>query len=170
MNHQRTAITRINQLSTKTDQVTRYVIAFLLAAMSVLVFMQVLFRYAINAPLDWSEELASFAFVWMGLLGASVGLRSEDHPRLDILVSCLPEPMKKIAKVLVNSSIIFTLVILLFFGYRLTLSMKIQSTAALGYSVSFAYAVLPISALIMLIHVIAQTMQLLSNKTQNEED
>ena len=44
--------------------------------------------------------------------------------------------------------------------------MKMQKTAALGYSVSFVYIVLPLSALIMIFHVIAQTFNLLGKSPE----
>jgi hypothetical protein len=71
---------------------------FLTGAMAVLVFLQVLFRYVLDAPLDWSEEMSTFAFAWMCLLGASVGLRYDQHPRLDILLILFPPPHPKKCK------------------------------------------------------------------------
>lgn len=151
---------RIDRISEQLDHAVKYVAAFLIAAMSVLVFLQVLFRYVLDAPLDWSEESSSFAFVWMALLGASIGLKHEEHPSLDIFFRLFPSGIQKLTRMLINLSIIFMLVILFIFGLKLTISMKLQSTAALGYSVAFVYVVLPISAVIMLIHVIIQTVEL----------
>lgn len=140
---------------------------FLTGAMAVLVFLQVLFRYVLDAPLDWSEEMSTFAFAWMCMLGASVGIRYDEHPRLDVLLVLLPRFTQKIAKVVVNLSIMFMLIILLVYGTKFTLAMRMQSTAALGYSVSFVYMILPISAVIMLLHMTAQTVGLF-RKTPEE--
>ncbi len=132
-----------------------------------LVFLQVLFRYVLDAPLDWSEEMSTFAFAWMCMLGASVGIRYDEHPRLDVLLVLLPRFIQKIAKVVVNLSIMFMLIILLVYGTKFTLAMRMQSTAALGYSVSFVYMILPISAVIMLLHMTVQTVGLF-RKTPEE--
>jgi TRAP-type C4-dicarboxylate transport system permease small subunit len=140
---------------------------FLTGAMAVLVFLQVLFRYVLDAPLDWSEEMSTFAFAWMCMLGASVGIRYDEHPRLDVLLVLLPRFTQKIAKVVVNLSIMFMLIILLVYGTKFTLAMRMQSTAALGYSVSFVYMILPISAVIMLLHMTVQTVGLF-RKTPEE--
>lgn len=138
----------------------KHIAGLLTGAMAVLVFLQVLFRYIFNAPLDWSEEMSTFAFAWMCLLGASVGLRYDQHPRLDIFLILLPPLIQKGAKALINLSIMFMLIILLVYGVKLTMIMKLQKTAALGYSVSFIYLVLPLSAMIMLFHMIAETILL----------
>lgn len=140
---------------------------FLTGAMAVLVFLQVLFRYVLDAPLDWSEEMSTFAFAWMCMLGASVGIRYDEHPRLDVLLVLLPRFTQKIAKVVVNLSIMFMLIILLIYGTKFTLAMRMQSTAALRYSVSFVYMILPISAVIMLLHMTVQTVGLF-RKTPEE--
>ncbi len=168
MNHQLILMGRIDRISESLNQAVKYMAAFLIAAMSVLVFLQVLFRYVLDAPLDWSEESSSFAFVWMALLGASIGLKYEEHPSLDIFFKLFPSGIQKLAKILINLSIIFMLVILFIFGLKFTLAMRMQSTAALGYSVAFVYVVLPISAVIMLIHVIVQTVQLFKKELEGK--
>lgn len=156
----------LGRISDILNRWTKYLAGLLLAAMTILVFLQVLFRYVLNAPLDWSEELSTFTFVWMALLGASIGLKNNEHPRLDLLLNSLTPVRKKVVTVSCNIAILFMLYILFVYGWRLTVSMKSQLTAALGYSVSFVYVVLPISAAIMFIHLGIQTLSLLGRKDQ----
>jgi TRAP-type C4-dicarboxylate transport system permease small subunit len=134
--------------------------------MTIIVFLQVLFRYVLNAPLDWSEELGSFAFVWMSLLGASIGLKRNEHPRLDLVVNFFPSKTQRLIAGLYNLAILFFLAILFIYGVKLTVSMKSQLTAAMEYSVSFVYAVLPVSAAIMFFHLVIRTVGLFLAKDQ----
>lgn len=157
-------MTGLDRISASLNAVVKHTAGFLTVAMTVVVFLQVLFRYVLNAPLDWSEEMATFAFTWMALLGASVGLKQDDHPSLDIFIVLFPKSVQMVAKTLVNLAVLFMLVVLCIFGVKLTLAMRMQSTAALGYSVSFVYMVLPISALIMVLHVIVRTLDLFRKK------
>jgi TRAP-type C4-dicarboxylate transport system permease small subunit len=150
------------------NDVVKYMAAILLGAMTILVFLQVLFRYVLNHPLDWSEELSSFAFVWMALLGASIGLKRNEHPRLDLVINLFPKKIQNVVMGIYNLGILFLLLVLCIYGGKLTISMKAQLTAALEYSVSFVYAVLPISAAIMFIHLAIQTLNLL--RTRGEEE
>jgi TRAP-type C4-dicarboxylate transport system permease small subunit len=159
----------LNGISRHLNQVVKFLAGFLIAAMTILVFLQVIFRYLLDAPLDWSEEMASFAFVWMALLGASVGLKYDEHPRLDIFYEIFPDWIKKICGLIINSAILFMLVVLFIFGVNLTIAMQMQRTAALGYSVSYVYAVLPLSAVVMFIHVFVKTIMLLID-TEPEEN
>jgi|OpeIllAssembly_1097287.scaffolds.fasta_scaffold458824_2 TRAP-type C4-dicarboxylate transport system permease small subunit len=152
------------------SRVTQYVAALLMAAMTILVFLQVLFRYLLNSPLDWSEELASFALVWMALLGACVGLKKDEHPRLDLIISRLPQKTQRLIRILFNLAILSMLVLLAYYSLKLTVSMRLQLTAALQYSVSFVYAVLPVSATIMIIHLGVETIVLLRRREGNRNE
>jgi TRAP-type C4-dicarboxylate transport system permease small subunit len=149
----------LERISQTLNGIMKYVAAFLLAAMTILVFLQVVFRYLLALPLAWSEETASFSFVWMSLLGASIALRHGDHPSLDVLFRYFPAPVKKWVQVLIYCTILFVLTVLLIYGFRLAVMMKGQVTAALHYSVAYMYAVLPLSALVMLVHTVALTVK-----------
>lgn len=61
-----------------------------LALMVVLVFTNVVLRYAFNSGLTLSEELSRWLFVWMTFMGAFVGLRDKGHLGTDALVKRLP--------------------------------------------------------------------------------
>ncbi len=66
--------------------VERGVIGGLVAAIVALTLAQVIWRYVLDDPLQWSEEVARYCFVWVTLLGASTLLRvSDGHPRIDTL-------------------------------------------------------------------------------------
>lgn len=56
------------------DAVALPVSKVLLAAMIVLVAVQVVFRYALNYPITWSEELTAYLFAWLIFLGATVSI------------------------------------------------------------------------------------------------
>ena len=64
-------------------------IALALAAMVIMVFGNVVLRYAFNSGITVSEELARWCFVWLTFLGALVGLRERAHLGTDVLVSRL---------------------------------------------------------------------------------
>ena len=158
----------LNRVSRQLNQAMKFLSGFLIAAMTILVFLQVIFRYLLDAPIDWSEEMASFAFVWMALLGASVGLKDDEHPRLDIFYQVFPDWAKNFCNLTISLAILFMLVVLFIFGIKLTLAMQMQRTAALGYSISYVYAVLPLSAIIMFTHVFVKTILLISDPKAEE--
>jgi TRAP-type transport system small permease protein len=67
-------------------RVERWLIATLMAATVLLTLAQVLFRYVLNRPLGWSDELARYCFVWVTFVGAASLIRRPDgHPVIDSL-------------------------------------------------------------------------------------
>lgn len=71
------------------------VIAVALALMVVLVFGNVVLRYAFNSGIAVSEEVSRWLFVWLTFLGAIVALREHGHLGTDFLVRRLPPAGKK---------------------------------------------------------------------------
>ena len=62
----------------------------ILATMIPLVCIQVFCRYVLNAPITWSEELATYLFAWLIFFGATVTVRRNEVPALRIIVKSLP--------------------------------------------------------------------------------
>ena len=67
-----------------------------LALMVVMVFGNVVLRYAFNSGITVSEELSRWLFVWMTFLGAVVAMRNHAHLGTDTVVARLPVAGKKI--------------------------------------------------------------------------
>jgi TRAP-type transport system small permease protein len=69
--------------------------ALLLAVMVVLVFGNVVLRYAFNSGITMSEEVSRWLFVWLTFIGAVVALKEHGHLGTDMLVGRLPVGGKK---------------------------------------------------------------------------
>jgi TRAP-type C4-dicarboxylate transport system permease small subunit len=76
-------------------RVLEAVIALMLAVMVLLVFGNVVMRYAFNSGITVSEEVSRWLFVWLTFLGAIVALKGHGHLGSDMLVSQLPVGGKK---------------------------------------------------------------------------
>ncbi|MDX1605063.1 MAG: TRAP transporter small permease [Candidatus Competibacterales bacterium] len=71
-------------------------IALLLAAMTLVTFVQVVLRYVFNAGFVWALELTIFLFAWLVLFGMSYGVRVGAHIGVDLVVKKLPPTVAKI--------------------------------------------------------------------------
>jgi TRAP-type transport system small permease protein len=80
----------------------RVFIALCLMGMVVLVFGNVVLRYAFNSGISISEELSRWLFVWLVFVGAVVALRDHAHLGMDSVVSRLPAWGKKACFLLSN--------------------------------------------------------------------
>lgn len=77
-------------------RVLSWLMALSLALMVVLVFTNVVLRYAFNSGITVSEELSRWLFVWMTFMGAIVALRERAHLGTDTLVARLSVTGKKV--------------------------------------------------------------------------
>src|SRR4051812_43837599 len=80
----------------------KFVIAGFLAVMVVMVFGNVVLRYAFNSGITVSEELSRWLFVWMTFLGSVVAMRKHAHLGTDTLVGRLPVAGKKVCFVIAH--------------------------------------------------------------------
>lgn len=71
-------------------------LVLLLAAMVLMVFGNVVLRYAFNSGITVSEELSRWAFVWMTFLGAVLAVKDSAHLGTDVLISRLGPTGKKL--------------------------------------------------------------------------
>ena len=115
--------------------------ALLVAAETVLLLVGVIFRYVLHRPLVWSDELASFLFLWLAMLGAVIALQRGQHMRLTVVAGLLPPWVRAWAEALA-AVVVGAFVLLILpsaFGYAtdqwsiLTPSLQIHGTyRALG--------------------------------------
>ena len=62
----------LNGASRFCTRVARFFLVVAGAAISVIIFFQLVFRFFIKIPLPWSEELSRYLMIWIGMLGASI--------------------------------------------------------------------------------------------------
>jgi TRAP-type C4-dicarboxylate transport system permease small subunit len=115
-------------------------IAAALAVMVVLVFGNVVLRYAFNSGITVSEEVSRWLFVWLTFLGAIVALRQRDHLGSDMLVSRLGPTGKKVCLV-VGQLLMLYIAWLLFQGSLMQAQINADVQAPVtGASVAIFYA------------------------------
>jgi C4-dicarboxylate transporter, DctQ subunit len=81
------------------DRLEEIIIATLMAAATLLIFVAVVHRYGTGVPflypyfiklhISWAQELCIYMFVWMAKFGAAYGVRTGIHVGVDVLVNQL---------------------------------------------------------------------------------
>jgi TRAP-type C4-dicarboxylate transport system permease small subunit len=117
----------------------RFFIAACLFVMVVLVFGNVVLRYAFNSGITVSEELSRWLFVWLTFVGAVVALRDHAHLGMDSVVSRLPAWGKK-ACFLASNVLMLYCVYLFFVGSWQQFVINVDNMApATGLSSGWFY-------------------------------
>ena len=81
------------------DRLEEILIASLIAAATLIIFVAVVQRYAVGVPflydifydinLTWAQELCIYMFVWMAKFGAAYGVRTGIHVGVDVAINQL---------------------------------------------------------------------------------
>lgn len=119
----------------------RVLVGLLLAGMVVLVFGNVVLRYALNSGISISEELARWFLVWMVFLGAIVGLKDHAHLGLDTLVRRMSPAGRRWCFIVSHALMILCSVLLVIGSWRQTVINWAVSAPATGLSVGWFYGI-----------------------------
>ncbi|WP_054707932.1 TRAP transporter small permease [Bacillus sp. JCM 19041] len=133
----------------------KYLVSIMLVVLAILVVLQVTTRFVINVPLSWTEEIARYLMIYIVFLGSGLAMRYNQHIAIDFLLDVIKQKNKeRLQKIILWISAIFC-VMLAYYGAKLTYMVIGQSTPTLQYSMAWAYAAIPLGALVMLVNIIA---------------
>lgn len=113
---------------------------------------EVLFRYVLQFPLTWIEELSQFLLIWSMFWGAIPAHRRGLHPAVDFAVVALPDSLQRITRMIAHAAILLVLLVLLVYGVRMMESLRAVRSAALNLPWMYINAVVPLSAALMIPH------------------
>jgi TRAP-type transport system small permease protein len=128
------------------------------AAMSAVTLMGVFFRYVMQEPFIWTEEVARYLMLWLGFLGIQLALRRKKHVSIEVLAIILPPTIMKYKNLAVNLLIGFFLLVILKESWLMT-NRTMLTGQVLHISMFWAYLSLPIGAFLALLQLIINTMK-----------
>lgn len=131
----------------------------LVSVMTLIVFLQVVYRYALKQPLYWSEEVARYLFVWISIVGAALGLQKRGHFGLDLFCRMLPTRGRRFMEFLIYLLMGLVVFVILVQGILLVEKTTLQDSPAMGISMGWAYACLPVGAALMAIHLLVMIIK-----------
>ena len=147
-------------------KLNRVLEVFLVILMSVLVLdvlWQVFSRYLLSSPSSFTDELAGFLLIWVGVLGAAYVAGRKEHLAIDILIQRSPPARQRKLLYLIHSLILlFALTVMVIGGVYLMYTrfvLQVKS-AALQLPLGYVYIVLPISGLIIMYYEVIHILNL----------
>jgi TRAP-type C4-dicarboxylate transport system permease small subunit len=124
----------------------------LMAALAVLLFLQVLLRYFFNAPLAWSDDIIRIMFVWVSLLGAAIAWKRRAHLHIAIIGERLPHRWRRLLPLLASVVAAAVSAALMVQGWIGTQQNMRQLLPITGIPVGWLYLALPVSAALILLY------------------
>lgn len=148
------------------DNFEEYFCVWTLAFMTILVFIQVVMRYAFNNSLSWSEELARFTFLWLSWIGASYAVKERSHFRVEMFANLIKGPARKSFEILVLLIWFVFSVIMTYYGTELVLFLQEggQFSAALEIPMTLPYASVPVGCALMAIRLVIELKKIIKGE------
>lgn len=86
-------------MNTFINKLEEGIISLLLASMTLLVFVEVVFRFGFNVGIHWAQELTLLLSGWMVMFGVSYGIKVGSHIGVDALVKLFPGNVRRVVSI-----------------------------------------------------------------------
>jgi len=146
-----TVLTRAERLLVVANQA---VIVGLMMLMAGLVFANVVTRYVFGFSLNWSEEIARYAMVWITYLGAGLAMREGQHVAIEYLQSVLPRPWQPYVRAVVWLIILAFLTVFTVAGFQFSSFAWRQRSPVMGWRMGAVYLTIPLGTMLFALHLI----------------
>lgn len=135
------------------DRTLERVLVILMAAMVLNVLWQVFTRFVLGAPATFTEELARYILIWVGMFGAAYVTGKKMHLSIDFFTAKLKGRMRYVIEIFIQACIflfgLFGMVIGGVYLVYLTLILQ-QTSAALQIKLGYVYLAIPVSGLLIM--------------------
>jgi TRAP-type C4-dicarboxylate transport system permease small subunit len=162
----------MNKIIKIIDRCLEWIMVSLMAVLVVDVTWQVISRYLLGEASSFSEEVARYLLIWIGLLGSSYAYRKKMHLAFDLFTDKAKGRVKFWMELVIHTFIIcFSVVVLVFGGwYLVQLTWELnQLSASLQISLAYVYFALPLSGVLMVIYAVNFIKQIIIEGPQEVE-
>lgn len=145
----------MNRVADITDRILSSTVILLMVLLVIDVVWQVTTRYLLGSASSFTEELARFLLIWIGLLGSAYAYRHNLHLAFDYFSSKAKGVTKKWLMLFIHTLIaLFALLVLVIGGFSLVqLTWELnQVSAALQIRLAWVYSVLPLTGLLIIFY------------------
>lgn len=136
------------------NNVVKWVIILLFFLMVITVFLQVIFRFVVDQPLAWTEELSRYLLIWLTFLGTGYGVSVKAHPSIELL-------FEKAGGLMKRGLLVLSTVLILFFFWQIIVNSfefigrsMTQTSPVLQLPMGLVYTVIPISSVLFMINLL----------------
>jgi TRAP-type C4-dicarboxylate transport system permease small subunit len=147
----------------------KYLLGLIIVAQVLMVSCTVFFRYVLNSPLSWSDELATFMLIYITFLGSYIATSKGKLARIDFLTN-RPGILGKSANTLGRLITLSIVGVVCYYGFQLMFSRTImsQKSPSLRLPMVTVFAVLPITMFLVFVSETAALIRIFLPRTPDE--
>ena len=137
------------------DNVLKVITVALVAAICLVVILQILTRFILNNPSSWSEEISRYLLIWITFLGGSMGLTTGAHMGLVVVTEKIEsEKIQLVLHIFAYAVCALIGYIFVRYGYIYTLSGMKRTMMCCKIPIGYVYMIMPFSGLVIVINSI----------------
>ncbi|WP_084273518.1 TRAP transporter small permease [Maribacter antarcticus] len=129
------------------------ILCLMLSGIVIVTFLQVVFRF-FQLPLGWTEELATYLFMWVSGLSVGYAFKTKSHFALRFVVDCFGSKAQRMVSILVSTIMVIFLVLFTWKSIEFTIGASDSTGPGTGLSLSVPYSSSIFAGFIMLYYVI----------------
>ena len=131
------------------------VACLMLAIASALGMFQIITRFVLEQPAEWTEILIRLSLIWMVFMGIPAAFRQGAMVSVDVLYRWSPVKVKRVLDWVVCLAALLLIAIIIWWGWDYALRGRVQSMAGLeSISMFWGYVAMPIGAMFCVIGII----------------
>ena len=135
------------------------VACMMLAIASSLGMYQIITRFVLETPAEWTEVLIRFSLIWMVFLGIPMAFRQGAMVSVDVLYRWSPPRIKRVLDVVVCAAALLLVAIIIWWGWDYANRGKVQSMIGLeDVSMFWAYLAMPVGGLFCVVGIIGNLL------------
>lgn len=135
------------------ERIISFIGCAILCLLTIIIFLQVIYRYVLQTPLSWSQEVTRYMMVWLVYLGSILAIRTHSHVRINLLTNFLRGRIKigKCLSILAKILSILYMLIIIYSGWLLIPNTIFQRTPIVRIPMGIIHLIIPLSATLMAI-------------------
>ncbi|MBG9588286.1 TRAP transporter small permease [Cytobacillus firmus] len=136
----------------------KWILILLFFIMVIVVFLQVLFRFVLDQPLAWTEELSRYLLVWITFLGAGFAVSVKAHPSIELLFEKANQAVRRVLLALSTVLVVFFFYQIIVNSFVFIERSMMQTSPALQLPMGMVYMVIPIASILFVINLLYITI------------
>ena len=149
----------MKQIRIKVNKIIERFLVLILVGMVLNVIWQVFTRFFTSSPSAFTNELARYLMIWLGILGAAYISGKQEHVAIDFFVKKLNNSVRRFIDRFVLFSILsFAFFVMIIGGFNLVyITLKLeQYSPSLQIPLALVYSIIPISGLLIIFYKVTQ--------------
>lgn len=146
-------------LERRTTSLAMAIACVMLVIASTLGMFQIITRFVLEQPAEWSEILIRFSLIWMVFMGIAAAFRQGAMVSVDVLYRWSPPRMKRVLDWVVCGAALLLVGIIVWWGWAYALRGQVQSMAGLEHvSMFWAYLAMPVGGVFSVLGIVGNLL------------